>query len=112
MRPRARLSPLLAALLLIVALLTIWTMQRLYAHRLITYDATRYFFAASKRLRAQAKKLVNRRTCFSTPFGHIPTDQSEKAPATGRSGLLKVAQTRVFNLYIDARRSKKSMNHR
>jgi len=50
----------LAALLALVALLTIWTMQWLYNRRLISYHATRYFSKASKRLRAQAKRLVDR----------------------------------------------------
>jgi hypothetical protein len=52
---------LLAELLLKTAVLIILTMDWLYRHRLISYGATRHFFAVSRCLRARAERCLNRR---------------------------------------------------
>jgi hypothetical protein len=57
---RSRLAPYSATILLVLALLTVRTMQWLYNHRLISYRATHYFFRVSKMLRLRADRLIDR----------------------------------------------------
>jgi hypothetical protein len=69
-------------MLLIAALLTIWTIQWLYARRLISHRSTRHFFAASRRLRGRATLLAGHPPVRRIPLAEVVYQDQSGQPFT------------------------------